>query len=308
MVAGTTIAGQHTPAPPGPASKEHAVKEIVVGFAQDTFGNDWRLEQVRELERNFAHHPHIRLITTNGGGNTAKQIRDIEDLIHQNVDILITSPRDSVAMTPAIARAYKSGIPVVLLTRGIVSNDYTTLIGPDDATIATDAARFIAKHLNGDGNVLVLKGLPTATTAIARTDAFVKEIQKYPGINIAAIKVGNYLRSDAIHAVEEALQAGVKFNAIYAQSDSMAAGARMVLKRAGLNPSDYLIVGIDYINEAHEAIRSGEQAASFTYPTSGATAVAAILDITSGKKVPKRIIVDSTCVTSENVEDIKPIF
>jgi ribose transport system substrate-binding protein len=283
-------------------------RALAIGFAQDTLANDWRLAQADGLKNALAAHSGVTLTITDGHGDTARQIRDIEDMLHRKVDVLITSPRDGRAMTPVISQAYRSGTPVVLLTRSIATTDYTSFISPDDAAIARSAARYMAKRLKGKGNILMLQGVPTATTAIARTESFLAELKSHPGLRVSAVKVGNYLRADAIRAVEEALREGTPFDAIYSQSDSMAAGARVALRKAGRDPGRLLIVGIDYIAEAREAIRRGEQSASFTYPTCAAEAAAIALDIGHGKAVPKRVVVDSVMVTRDNVEQVEPIF
>lgn len=283
-------------------------RALHIGFAQDTLANDWRIAQAEGLKTAFAAHPEVNFTVTDGRGETARQIRDIEDFVYRKVDVLMASPRDGRAMTPVLSSAYRAGIPVVLLTRRIETQDYTTFIAPDDAAIARSAARYMAAQLKGKGRILMLQGVPTASTAIARTEAFLAELKNHPGVQISAIKPANYLRADAIRAVEEAIREGVAFDAIYSQSDSMAAGARIALRKAGIEPSRLLIVGIDYIAEAREAIRRGEQSASFTYPTCAAEAAAVALAIGRGEKVPKHVVVDSVMVTRDNVEQIKPIF
>ncbi|MEW6646233.1 MAG: substrate-binding domain-containing protein [Pseudomonadota bacterium] len=283
-------------------------RPLAIGFAQDTLANDWRLAQAEGLRAALAGQPGVTLTITDGHGETARQIRDIEDLVYGKVDVLIASPRDGVAMTPVLARAYRSGIPVVLLTRRIDTNDYTSFIAPDDAAIARRAARYMAAQLKGKGRILMLQGVPTATTAIARTEAFLDELKQHPGVQVSAIKPANYLRADAIRAVEEAVREGVPFDAIYSQSDSMAAGARIALRKAGRDPASLIIVGIDYITEAREAIRRGEQTASFTYPTCAAEAARVALAIARGEKVPRQVVVESVMVTRDNVEQVAPIF
>lgn len=283
-------------------------RQIIVGFAQDTLANDWRLSQVKGIEQGLAGHPNIRFIYSDGKGSTAKQIRDIEDMLASGVDILITSPRDSRAMSPVISKAYRQGIPVILLTRKVMTENYTTFIAPDDAAIARDAANFLAAELNNKGNILMLQGVPSASTAIQRTNAFLEALRKHPGVSVVSIKTANYLRSDAIKAVEEALQQGIEFDAIYAQSDSMASGARIALKKANYSLDDTVIVGIDYISEARSAILNGEQRASFTYPTCAGEAVDAVLAIVAGRKIDKHITVPSVRVTRKNATSVKPIF
>lgn len=283
-------------------------RTYVVAFAQDTLANDWRKAQVEELRTALAPYPFIRLLVSDGQGQTARQILNIEDFITQGVDVLVTSPRDVRAMTPVISRAYRQGIAVVLLTRRIENGDYTIFIGADDRQIGRQAARRMHELLDDHGRILMLKGLPTASTAIDRTEAFKQALASYPGLEIVAEKSADYLRSEAVLGVEEVLQTGIAFDAIYAQSDSMASGARMAMREAGLDLKNVRIVGVDYIAEAREAIRNGEQDASFTYPTGGREGAEYILRILNGEPVPKKVTLDSIMVTRENVEAIEPIF
>ena len=88
----------------------------------------------------------------------------------------------------------------------------------------------------------------------------------------------------------------------------MASGARLALMKAGISPKKKLIIGIDYIEEARAAIRTGEQTASFLYPTSAKETAEVVLKILHGKKVPKKVIVKSKMITNDNIEIIKPIF
>lgn len=283
-------------------------KTFTVGFPQDNMSNDWRRAQVMAVKAVFDQHPNVKFIYTDAQGDTAKNIQDIEDLVDQKIDLLIISPRDRQVMTPVIAKIHAQGIPVVLLTRHILSDAYTTFISADDTKIAAGAAKFIASSLNGTGKVLILQGVPTASTAVKRTNGFLSEIKKHPGIKIVGVKPANYLRSEAIKAIEQVLDEGIEFDAIYAQSDSMAAGARLALSTAGIDPKTILIVGIDYIPEARKAIRDGQQAATFTYPTAGKEGAEAALKILAGKTVAKSIEVPSQMVTKENVENVDTVF
>lgn len=281
---------------------------FTIGFAQDTMGNDWRVAQVKEVESNFKDKKNINFFYTNGKSNTALQIQNIEDMIEKNIDLIISSPRDARAMTSVIEKAYDKGIPVVLLSRTINSDKYTTFIHPKNTLIAKQAAKFIAKKLNNKGNVLILQHTPTSTPGIRRTKGFMDEIKNFPDIKIADIKVANSLRSEAIIQTEKAIKEGIKFDAIYAQSDSMAIGAIMALKKNKIDPKHIVITGIDYISQAKELIKKGELDASYVYPTAGKQGVETAIKILEGKKVPKEIIIESTEITIDNVDKIDPIF
>ncbi len=290
------------------AEIQHDNKKYLVGFAQDTLANDWRLAQVNELKKSLAKFPDIKLIVTDAKGHTAKQISDIEDLLLRKIDLLITSPKDALALTPVISKVYKQDIPVILLSRGITTNAFTTLIGADNRLIAKKAAQFLVKSHPKGGRILLLKGVPNASSTIQRTDSFIKEIKKHKKFKIVAQKIANYLRADAIRAIEDVLVSNIPFDIIYAQSDSMATGARMALTFAGKDLNKISIIGIDYIKEAQIAIRKGQQIASFTYPTGGKEGGELAMKILQGKKVKKRIVIKSHIITKKNVNSITPIF
>lgn len=283
-------------------------KRWLVGFAQDTMGNDWRVAQVRSLEKAFAAHSEVDFFYTVADGSTAQQIMDIEQMIAKKVDVLITSPRDAKAMDPVISKAHKMGIPVVLISRRIESDNFTTFIHPDNSRIAVASAKFIVEQLHGKGDVFVLQHIPTSTPAIQRTKPFFAEIKKHKGVKIVGMKVANSLRGDAIKMTEEALAEKLAFDAIYAQSDSMATGAIMALKQAGIDPGKYVITGIDYISEARESICCGDQKASFTYPTGGIEGAQLTMAILKGEEVPQEYVIDSVQVTTSNVNTVEPIF
>lgn len=290
----------------GEASAE--TKKFVVGFAQDTMASPWRAAQVHAVGATLAKYPNVEFVFTDAGGSTEKNIQDIKDLANRGIDLLFVSPRNRIALTPVISALHRKGLPVVLLTRRITGEAYTTFISPRDDIIGELAAYQIANKLHGNGKVLVLQGPPAAATAIARTKGFMSAIGRYPGIEVVAVAPANYLRAEAGRVVANTIAAGIEFDAIYAQNDNMAAGARIALQEARINPTSIAIIGVDYSPEARAAIRNGEQLASFTYPTCGEIAGETAMKILSGMDVPREIVVPSKMVTVANVENVATMF
>jgi len=288
--------------------KTSSKKSYTVAFAQDTMSNDWRAAQVEDMKRVLEKQSNVRFIFTDAKGSSSRQAFDFERLANEGVDILVTSPRDVRAMTPVVSEMKRRGIPVILLTRRTMNDDFTTFIGADDREIAREAARYLAKELKGKGRVVMLKGIPTATTTIARAEGFFEEMKNQPGIEIVAQPVANFRRNIAIKEMEKVIAAGIQFDALYAHSDSMATGARMAMMGAGISPKSIKIVGIDYIPEARKAIRSGEQSASFTYPTAGRQGAEAVLKIIRGETVAKEQRIPFVMVTRKNVDQVETIF
>ncbi|MDR9467242.1 substrate-binding domain-containing protein [Marinospirillum sp.] len=284
-----------------------ASERKLIGFAQDTLGNDWRVAQVRAVEKALAEHSDIDFIYTDAQGETSLQARHIEKLAEQGVDLIITSPRDQDALAPVIEQVYRQGIPVILLSRSINNDSYTSFVTLDNKAIARSAGRYLVDELEGQGHILMLEGVDGASTTQDRAEGFMEVVATYPEIKVTR-RTANFLRADAILTVSELLAEGVEFDAIYSQSDSMATGARMALTQAGIDPGSVLIAGIDFISEAQEAIRKGDQDISFTYQTGGAEGARLAIQVLQGKEVPKKVTLDSIAVTRDNVDQVEPIF
>lgn len=280
-------------------------KEYIIGFAQDTLANDWRAAQVQEVKDEIAKYPNLKLIVKDAKGKASNQIRDIQRFINQNVDFIITSPKDAKITSLVLKKAIKKGIKVILISRTITTDDYTAFVAPDNYMIGKDAGKFLAKHLNYKGNILMLQGVQGASSTQQRGDGFEKIIAQYPNMKVIK-KRANYLRNDAIKVMEDIYKQDIKFDAIYSHSDSMLIGARSVMKR--LNKPNVPSISIDYIKQTQQAIKDGIQLASFLYPTSGKEGVQLIVDIINKKTVPKNTTLGTVMITKENVDKVKPIF
>ena len=279
----------------------------VIAFAQDTMANDFRKAQVFEVRDEALKHPGISFVYSDGQGQTSLMIHQIEQFISQKVDLLIVGTNNETAVVPVISKAYKLGIPVILLDRGIKSKDYTTFITSDNEKIGKMGAKYIIEKINGKGKVLLFEGIQEADVTKLRTKGFIDEVSKHKGIQVIK-RTGNFLRKDAIVEMEKLMKQGVHLDAIFSESDSMLSGVRMVLNRYKVDPSSMVMVGVDYISEAQEAIRKGTQNATIVFPLGGVAAVENASKIFNGESVPKKIYNPIKLVTKKNVEIVKPIF
>jgi len=289
-----------------PLSAAGAEKRVIA-FAQDTMTNDFRKAQVYEVRDEVAKYPSLSFVYSDAEGQTSLMIRQIEQFIAQKVDLLIIGTNDENAVVPVVAKAYKSGIPVIVLDRGISGSDYTTFINSDNLKIGAIGAEYIASQLHGTGLVLLFEGLQKADVTQLRTRGFMDEIRKHKGIKVIR-RTGNYLRRDAVVEMEKLLADGIQVDAIFSESDSMLSGVRMVLSKNNVDPRSIVMVGCDYTSEAQEAIRKGTQSGSVLFPLGGKKSVEVALKIFARESVPKHIYNPVKLVSKENVEQVKPIF
>lgn len=284
-----------------------AGEQRVIAFAQDTMTNDFRKAQVNEVRDEVAKYPQLLFVSSDAQGQTSLMIRQIEQFIEQKVDLLIIGTNDEKAVVPVVAKAYRLGIPVIVLDRGIIGTKYTTFINSDNIKIGAIGAEYIARRLNGNGLVLLFEGLQKADVTQLRSKGFLDEIGKHKGIKVIK-RTGNYLRKDAVIEMEKLVAQGVRVDAIFSESDSMLSGVRMVLNKNKIDPHSIVTVGCDYTSEAREAIRDGTQSGSVLFPLGGKKSVEIALKIFANQPVPRHISIPVTLVTQENVEQVPPIF
>ena len=278
-----------------------------IAFAQDDMSNDFRIAQVYEARDEVKKHSDIKFVYSNAKGKVSLLIRNIQRHIDAKVDLLIISTNDSNTVIPIISKAYESGIPIILLDRGINSDKYTTFLASDNFAIGKLAAEYIVEKIAKEGNVLLIEGILQADVTQHRTQGFLSEMQKYENIKITKI-TGNYLRKDSIIEMQKLIKQGKTFDAIFSESDSMLSGVRAAEHKFKIDSSSTITIGVDFITESKEAIANNRQTASIKYPLGGKEAVEVAVKILSGQEVAKKIILPTKLITKENFERENPIF
>lgn len=279
----------------------------VIAFAQDTMANDYRKAQLFAVRNAVAKHKNLKFVYSDAKAKTSLLIYQINQFIKKKVDVLIVGTNDADAVVPVVSKAYKSGIIVIILDRGIHSKEYTAFINSDNIKIGAMGAKYIAKRLDYKGKVLLFEGLTNADVTQLRSKGFLEEMVKYKGIKVIR-RTGNYLRRDAIKETEKLIADGIKVDAIFSESDSMLSGVRSAMLRLKKDPSSIIMIGCDYTSEARREIRQGMQTGSIKFPLGGVQAVDYAIDLLKGKDVPKHIFIPVELVTKKNVDLIAPVF
>jgi ribose transport system substrate-binding protein len=284
---------------------EHLISDVptyIMGFSQCTFEDPWRINMNKEMESAARANRGVRLITSNGENRNAKQIADIENYLVMGVKVLIVSPREAAPLTPAVEKAYDTGIPVIVLDRKIDSQKYSVFIGASNLEIGREAGKYMVEKLGGKGNIVEIEGILGATPTQERSQGFHEVVDKQPGMKVIYKQPGDYKRSPARQVMENALSANDKIDAVYAHNDEMMIGAYLAAKAAG-REKNLVFVGIDGQREAVDMIRQGVLSATFVYPNGAKEAIESALKILRGEKVEKQIMLPTTRVTKDEAKD-----
>ena len=283
----------------GPASAQE--KSWTIGMSQCNLGEPWRVQMNADIRAAAEKHPKLSVIFKDAQNDNLRQRAHLEELVRAAVDLIIISPKEAAPLTRPVSDAFKAGIPVIVLDRRVLGEDYTCFIGADNRKIGRAAGRWIAKVLNGSGRVVELKGLMTSTPGQDRHTGFREGIK---GRDITVIFEADmkWLEPNARKEMESALARFERIDLVYAHNDPAAHGAYLAARAAG-REREMMFVGIDALpQEGQMYVRQGVLAASFEYPTGGAEAIDIALKILAGERVPKEVTLSSRVYTQENIE------
>jgi ribose transport system substrate-binding protein len=215
---------------------------IVMHYA----GNDWSQAQVAGLKAQFAKMGIDVIAVTDAGFKPEKQVADIETILAQKPNIIVSIPTDPVSTASAYQKASQQGVKLVFMDnvpKGMEpGKDYVSVVSADNAGNGAVAAHLMAKFLKGKGQIgLVYHGADFFVTR-QRYDAFKKIItDDYPGIKILEEQGigGPDFSGDGEKAASAILTSHRNANGIWAVWDVPAEGVISAARSAG---ADNLVI------------------------------------------------------------------
>jgi galactofuranose transport system substrate-binding protein len=292
-----------------PFAPNAAEKKLTVGFSQIGAESAWRTAETESI-RSEAEKRGVNLRFSDAQQKQENQVKALRTFLVQGVDAIILAPVVETGWEPVLREIKRARIPVILVDRGIKVSDeslYTTLIASDFVEEGRLAGDWLAKKLNGKGNIVELQGTPGAAPAIDRRKGFQEVIAKNPGMKVIKSQTGDFTRSKGKEVMEAFLKAeGKNINAVYAHNDDMALGAIQAIEEAGLKPgTDVIVVSIDGVKGAFEAMVAGKLNCTVECnPLLGPAAFDAIEAVKAGKTVPKKTIVKDQVFDQSVAKDV----
>lgn len=227
---------------------------VVIGFSQATQQSPFYV-QLREGAEQAAEDAGAELYFADADGDVTKQNDDVQDLITRQVDILLVNPVDPEGVKAAIASAESAGIPVVTVDRS-VPEGADAHVGRDNEAMGALVGARLAEELGEDGGTVIeIKGDAGGDVARDRSAGFHGAVEENDAVEIVEGPYSDYIRSNAVTAMQDLIQTNPDVSAVYAHNDDMALGALQVLRENGRD--DVLVTGVDGLMEAVEEIADG---------------------------------------------------
>ncbi|MFC3854246.1 sugar ABC transporter substrate-binding protein [Salinispirillum marinum] len=300
----------------GPA---FATAQMRIGITQNNVGVDsYQTTYERAFIAAADANPDVRAVVLDAGGDVARQIAQVDDLIQQNVDAIIIWPTNGEAVIPAVRRAHRAGIPVVVTNSNIAENGFDfirSFSGPDNVTQGRRSAeimcdKFKDMGIENEAKVVHITGQPGYTTAIERAGGFEERLPEVcPNVEIVETQPGDWNREKSQQVMEAFLVKYDDIDGVYAGDDNMGVGALNAARAAGRE--GIIFVGATNFAVGYDAMAAGEYWGSiYQSPVDDAqAALQTAVDILNGEDVPFLNYFDTPKITQDNMSEFtKPVF
>jgi len=316
LVTGLVIARHSTPVDGGAKSG----RPLRIGLSMDTLKEE-RWQGDRDMFVQRAQELGATVSVQSANSDDARQIKDVESLLTEGIDVLVIIPHDGAACAKAVELAHESGVPVLAYDRLITGCDLDLYLTFDNVKVGELQARTLVEKLGrGPSKIVRIYGSKTDNNAVLFKQG--QDNVLAPLIQSGAIQVlhedwaQNWQPENAKKIVNAAItKSGQGIDAILASNDGTAGGAIQALTEEGL-AGKVLVTGQDADLAACQRIVAGTQYMTIYKPLSRLAGRAAELavklaqrrpvvaasELDNGKVQVPTVLLDVVAVTRENID------
>ncbi|MBM9467443.1 substrate-binding domain-containing protein [Nakamurella leprariae] len=163
-------------------------EELTVALADGFGGNSWRKITRALFEAEAAKCPNItEVLYTDAQGDTQKAISDVNSLVAQGADVIVSFVDGGEALLPTIQKATAAGVKVVPFVGspgGTPGTDYVDFVSEDIHTYGRNLAEWTIDQMGGRGNLVMLGGIAGNSYSQTVFDGVVEAVQEHPEVTL----------------------------------------------------------------------------------------------------------------------------
>jgi ribose transport system substrate-binding protein len=235
-----------------------------------------------------------------------QQIQVVENFTSRHVSGIVLAPLDSQALVNPVATAVQSGIPVVVMDSGLKSDKYISFVATDNFKGGQLAGEYMAKLLNGQGNVILLRYAVGSSSTEEREKGFLDAMAKSPGIKlISSDQYAGVTVETAYQASQNLLNRfGSEVNGVFCVTEPTTIAMTKALRDIGKAGGKVKMVGFDSGSQSVLDMKNGDvQGLAVQNPLlMGYLAVKTMVKNLQGEKVENRIDTGVVLITPQNME------
>ncbi len=295
------------------AAKYKKPGPYVVGLSNVSPANAFKVAMVEEFRAFCENNKDLikAYYITDAGGQVAKQIADIEDLIAKKVDILLVTATSPTAISPVVDKATAAGLLTVTCDNIVQTDKVVLKVEADESGIGVNNMEWLAKKLGGKGKIVMLGGIKGTSSAQLRWDGALGVLKENPGIQVVGEAWVNWAFDKGKAAMESLLAANPQIDGVWTDGGGSAQGALVALVEAkrvvpvvGTASNGFAKLWAQLKKE-----QGFEAFCATNPPYCSVTALKYALDVMAGKEVPRYIKTKLSIMDNANVDKlVKPEF
>ncbi len=161
-------------------------KKFKIALSNSYIGNKWRIEMENVWKAALGMEPfksEVEGSWFNSGNDVSKQSQQISDLIARKVDAIVVDAASPTGLNGILTQASQRGILVVSFDN-IVTAPSALKVNTDQVAFGRQLAEWLAKKLDGKGNVIMVTGVAGTSVDQDRNKGADEVWAKNPGIKV----------------------------------------------------------------------------------------------------------------------------
>ena len=265
-------------------------------------GLNFHAEQTKA--RLEAAYPDLKIVLLTAS-SASEQANDLEDLVAiHRMDALVILPFESAPLTGPVRNAKRRGVFVTVVDRGLSEPGIQDVyVAGNNAEMGRVSAEYINERLDGNGKIVVLRGMPTVIDE-QRFDGFMSALE---GSNVEVLddQYANWNRDDGFKVMQDFLSRFDEIDAVWSQDDDISLGVIEAIKQAE-RTDEMFVVGGAGMKQIIKRIMEGDELtpATVSYPPKMiSTAIeVTVSHFTTEATMLGEFILGSPLITEENAE------
>jgi len=290
--------GTETPAGAEPtegagAAPGGAEGPFTIGISNPFISSEYRTQMIDELQQVNAEYMEqgltTELVIESADTDVAGQIQQLQNLMNRGVDAILVNPSDINGLNATLQEALDQGIIVISVDQELPNAEGVYNVGIDQREWARISADWLANKLGGQGDIVLIEGIPGHPANVARMSGVEDVLSQYPDINVLGRETANWDEATGQQVMSNFLASFPNMNGYWTQ-DGMAIGAFQAVLAA--NPAQFpVVVGegrcqfLQLWNERLQADPEFETIAVANPPGVAATGLRIAVNMLQGKQV-----------------------
>jgi ribose transport system substrate-binding protein len=286
------------------AGSLRAAELTSIGVSVADLGNPFFVqiaESIADKAKEVAGN-QVKVIVRSSAYDLARQRHQIREFIQMKVDLIILTAADSLKIEKDVRLAQNAGIRVIAVDINAAGADVT--ITTDNVQAGEIACQYLARRLNGKGNVVIINGA-SISSVIDRVAGCKAVLGNYPDIHLLSDQLnGGGTIEGGLEVMTYLINAYNRIHGVFAINDPSAQGAVMAAQQA--DRSDFIITSVDGAPAARNALTHSDGpwvASAAQLPGQMAElAVETGLSLLRGEPVETKIIlIPAELITAANI-------